>query len=186
MPEPSPSEAETSAALRVAALTKFPGQLSNKFGISESVAIGICMEFWVKNAVVSLICFIDGNVSLYFSSGGGILGGIKHDQVRQAASKFIQFANVHLPEMVPCNEFPLPESGHTSFYVLTPTAAFIARALDSELAECRHPFSLLFSAGHCIITQLMWLPQRDFAPGDTFERVAEIVRAKAPGFNHVD
>lgn len=112
------------------------------------------MEFWVQNAVISLICFIDGNASLYFSTCGGIIGGVKHDRVRQAAGRFVQFANFHLEEMVPCNDFPLPEVGHTSFYVLTPTAALVAGGLDSELAECRHSFSQLFSAGHCIITQL--------------------------------
>lgn len=151
---PTPSPAETSTELRIAALTTFPSHLSKKFGLTDPVAIGVCMEFWVQKSVVSLICFIDGNASLYFSGGGGILGGIKHDRVRHSAGKLIQFANTYLPEMQSCNEFPLPEPGRTQFYVLTPVGAFAAKAMDSELVECRHSFSLLFSAAQCVITQL--------------------------------
>jgi hypothetical protein len=160
MPPTIPSSAEAMAGLRIAALTKYPSLLSKKFQISEPVAIGVCMEFWSSETVVSLICFVDGNASLYFSSGGGMIGGVSDSLVRQAAVKFVQFANMHMPEMSDCKDFPHPEVGNTTFYVLTPSTALVAGAPDLELADCSHPFSQLFSVAQCVITCLRRIDEK--------------------------
>ena len=112
------------------------------------------MDVGYAKSVVTLVSLIDGSASIYFSSGGGVIGGQGHETVRRAARRFTQFAAVYLPEMSPCTDFPMPDIGEAIFYVLTPGGAFAQAASEQELGAGSHSFSPLFYAGQCVITQL--------------------------------
>jgi hypothetical protein len=45
----------------------------------------------VGKAVVSLVAVAKGGTSLYFSTGGGVIGGGEHDSVRAANRKLLLF-----------------------------------------------------------------------------------------------
>ena len=120
----------------------------------EAPALGVLMETGYAGAVATLVAMINGSASLYFSSGGGVIGGEKLETVRIAARRFTQFGGIHLPEMLRCTEFPMPEVGQTVFYVLTPNGVFTQGAPAQELGAGGHSFSPLFHAGQYVIGQL--------------------------------
>lgn len=119
------------------------------------------METGYDGAVVTLVALLDGAASIYFSSGGGVIGGAGHTAVRIAARRFAQFAGVHLPEMRACNDFPLPRLGQTTFYVLTSRGVLTASAPEQELGGGSHDLSPLFHLGDYVITQLRMVSEKE-------------------------
>ncbi len=43
------------------------------------------MDWIVSSAIATVVAFSDGSASVYFSSGGGLLGGQAHEPIRNAA-----------------------------------------------------------------------------------------------------
>lgn len=152
MPQSLPDE--VTAELRTKALTEAPALLLRNPAFRDVPALGVLMEVGYAKSVVTLVSLIDGSASIYFSSGGGVIGGQGHETVRMAARRFTQFAGVYLPEMSGCSDFPMPAIGQTIFYVLTPNGVFTQAASEQELGGGSHSFSPLFYAGQCVITQL--------------------------------
>jgi hypothetical protein len=118
------------------------------------VPFGILMETGHPKAVVTLAAFDSGDASLYFSNGGGVLGGIGHETVRTAAVSFVESSRALLPSMSKTQETPLPPVGVVRFYVLTGDGIFTAEAPENELGNGGSCLSPLFYAGCDVITQL--------------------------------
>jgi hypothetical protein len=121
---------------------------------SEDPAWGVLMETGYDGTTVSLLALADGTTSLYFSNGGGVIGGQAHEEVRRANAAFLSEANHSLKQLKSCTSFPIPEPAHTVFYVFTDSGILTDNALESDLGYNRHPLSPLFHAGHEVITQL--------------------------------
>jgi hypothetical protein len=163
MANPSPSE--VTSELRRKMLSEYPAQLGRDPKFKDSPALGVLMETGFDKAVVSLVSCIDGNASVYFSSGGGIIGGVGHLDIRIAAQRFTQFAAIHIPEMSKCVDYPMPNIGHTTFYVITSNGTLTVTAPEAELGGGSHPFSPLFHTGHYLFTRLrMTLPKKENKP----------------------
>jgi hypothetical protein len=150
----SDSTRDASAELRARVLRGKPSD----FGLPQPPAAtpvwAILMETAFPEGVFTLVSVSDGSASLYFSTGGGVIGGGEHDTVRAAALQFVRLANEYLPSMSPCTSFPLPGPGHTKFYVLTTGGVSTADALEEDLGEERHELSPLFYAAQDVITQI--------------------------------
>jgi hypothetical protein len=114
-------------------------------------AFGVMMETGYPEGPVALVAILDGNASLYMG-GGGVIGGIGHEQVRQPAGSFVRLANQYLKFMAPVTAFPRPRDGRTVFYVLTDWGVFSAEANEVEMGEQRHVLSPLFNAGHEVVS----------------------------------
>ena len=97
-----PSEAI--AALRARLLHGSAAELSIE--PVESVW-GVLMETGYREAAATLVALADGTASLYFSSGGGIIGGGPHASVNAAARRVVALAAGHRSELAPTSEFPL-------------------------------------------------------------------------------
>lgn len=112
------------------------------------------METGYDGVTVTLFALTDGTTSLYFSNGGGVIGGHAHESVRRANTAFLDQTNHSLGQLAPCERFPIPEMAHTIFYVLTDSGILTGGALEDDLGFGRHPLSPLFHAGHEVISQL--------------------------------
>jgi hypothetical protein len=126
---------------------------------------GLLMETGYPKGTVTLVAFTTGDASLYFSNGGGILGGEGHETVRAAAIPFVAAAEPFIPSMVRTTEYPLPESGKTRFYVLTSEGIFTAEDDTQKLGEGRSELSSLFHSGHRVITELRLVVQSGVVAG---------------------
>ena len=151
---PNSSPDEVYSALRNQALST--NRTDNGISAPSPAAPGwgILMETGYDVATATLFALIDGTTSLYFSNGGGMLGGQGHEAVRKANAAFINQANRSSQHLKRCETFPLPEAGHTIFYVLTDSGVVTGGAPENDLGYGRHPLSILFHAGHEVISQL--------------------------------
>ena len=128
-----------------------------EIGISlptDALAWGTLMETGYDGVTVTLFALADGTTSLYFSNGGGVIGGQGHESVRRANKAFLNQTNQSLEHLSPCETFPIPEPAQTTFYVLTDSGILTGGAAENDLGYGRHALSPLFHAGHEVITQL--------------------------------
>jgi hypothetical protein len=130
--------------LRDLALGFTPASVGLKLIDDPTAAYGVVMDWGHSSAVVTVTGFLSGDASIYFSSGGGILGGRGHESVRLAANAFVAEAQKRLPAMSRTTEFPLPSVRHAKFYVLTPSGVFTSYV---RIEPIEPAFAALWAAG---------------------------------------
>jgi hypothetical protein len=146
---------ETYAGLRETALSTSADQLQLTLDDRQLSAFGVLMEMGFEGATVTLVSFTTGDASLYLSTGGGIIGGIGHETVRNAADALVATAQGALPQLTKTAAFPRPDTGQVRFYVLTNRGVYASESVaEVQLGNTPHPLSALFFAGHNVITEL--------------------------------
>lgn len=123
-------------------------------GTEADAVWGALMEMGYPRGAASLVCLADGTTSLYFSTGGGILGGGQHREVTQAGRDFLTAVGTALPAFQPAREYPLPQVGQVRFYALAGQNVYTTFAPEDDLGHHRLPLAELFYAGQQVITQL--------------------------------
>ena len=96
----------------------------------------------------------DGTTSLYFSSGGGIIGGGEHEDVRRASGLLLSRAQHFVKPARKVTTFPTPEPGEVVFYFVTFEGVRAYSAPEDDLGNKKDEFSELFFAAHNVITAL--------------------------------
>jgi hypothetical protein len=152
--------AEVAAGLREQAFAVEPAQVSAKQSPGHPRTWGLVMETGYPKAVASLVTFCDGTTSMYFSSGGGVIGAGQHAEVREASKTLLASADGYLKDFVPTAAHPLPDAGRVRFYARTFDGLKTAEADEKELGEGRHRLSPLFHAGHQVIAYLRQISER--------------------------
>jgi hypothetical protein len=110
---------------------------------------GVIMETAFDRGVATLLALSDGSASLYFSTGGGVIGG-KAD----AARRCVAAAAMVLPQLTPVTDDAFPPLGRTRFHILIPEGRVGGEAESEALAGGAHALSPLFFAGQDVITEL--------------------------------
>lgn len=114
-PAPATDPGEMSRRLRDQSLTIGAAEI----GLTPSSASevwGALMETGYPKAVATLVALGDGTTSLYFSSGGGIIGAGQNPAVRAASEAFITAASRALGDFQPATRTPYPAVGEVRFY----------------------------------------------------------------------
>lgn len=114
--DPSLAQRDVYADLRALALAWKPDQSSTSDGI---VVYGMVMDWAIDEVTATTVAFSTGDASIYYSTGGGIVGGIGHASVRAAATQFIHGGQTYLGGAHLVDSTPLPEREHVCFYFLT-------------------------------------------------------------------
>ena len=70
--------------------------------------LAVLMETGYPEAVATLVAVADGTASLYFSNGGGIIGGGAYAQVSAEALALIQVAKEQLATLDQADDHSLP------------------------------------------------------------------------------
>ena len=112
------------------------------------------MELSQATAIATIVAVADGTVSMYLSTGGGVLGAGSHAVVRAAADRFRTVAADSRGLLERTEEFPLPEPGHVRFHVRTGDGAYSGGAAEAALRIGRHPLSPLHDAGQDLLTEI--------------------------------
>jgi hypothetical protein len=114
----------------------------------------VLMEMPVGAATASLIAVADGATSMYFSTGGGIIGGQAHESVRTANHTLLVMVEKLLRGFV-VKDAPLPVvPGAISFVVLTHEGLRVARDTEDRLKTKKSPLWPVFFLGHAVIAEL--------------------------------
>jgi hypothetical protein len=143
----------TFLALRDMALAINPEELEIPRRIYPKV-FALLMEMGYPHGSATLAVIGDGTTSLYFSAGGGIIGGGAQEPVREASERLLKLAQETPASAAPETETPLPEPGQVRFVFLTDEGRRAAEAQEAELGGGRHELSSLFFAAHDVITEL--------------------------------
>jgi hypothetical protein len=118
---------------------------------------GVIMETGYPEAVATFVCLRDGTVSLYLSTGGGVIGGGQHAAVRDACLEMFAITNRYAPDFLAActavSGFPLPGAGEVFFYLLA-DRVYQAKCREDVLAAQQDPFSALFNNMHAVMTEL--------------------------------
>lgn len=116
------------------------------------------MDWAVTPGVATVVAVSDGSASIYYSSGGGSIGGgYARPAIRDAALHAVSIASKFVDGMQLTNNFPLPEGGGVIFYIVTERGVFMARASVDLLSTNRHPLSELGNDMQTIITEYRML-----------------------------
>ncbi|BDI30030.1 hypothetical protein CCAX7_20810 [Capsulimonas corticalis] len=121
---------------------------------------GVLMDLATSSGSATLMTMCEGSVSIYYSGGGGLLGGVGHDSVRNAGLALIAAAGDYLTLMQTTQSFPLPKQNHVRFYVLTPEAVHTYEANWDALGNNHDPLSPLFHLGDNVITQFRLVSEK--------------------------
>jgi hypothetical protein len=118
------------------------------------------METGYEVGSATLVSLADGTTSLYYSTGGGMLGSAEYLPVAKAAKALVAQAENHFQQMTPTTELPLPEVGQVRFTILTYTGNYSADASEKILSAGKLPLSPLFVLAREILTQLRLLAKK--------------------------
>ena len=153
MSQPDYEVAEIYNDLRNQVLQLNPDVIGQADG-DESTVLAVLMETGYPEAVATLVAVSDGTASLYFSNGGGIIGGGEHEPVRKVCGEFVTFAQNFVPKSEMTDTFPLPKQDNVRCYLVTRAGVYTFEALQDDLGNERHPCSPLFHKGHELITAI--------------------------------
>jgi hypothetical protein len=157
--EEKPPAAEAYLGLREQVLGLTPDQLGDAIS-GDAPVLALLMETGYPEAVATLVAVADGSTSLYFSNGGGFIGGGTHATVAEASRRWLEAAPTFLPELPIVTDPPLPSEGMTQFVAVTAEGLRGLVAPEEDLGEGRHGLSPLFYDGQDVITQIRLVQSR--------------------------
>lgn len=123
---------------------------------------GVVMDWGLEKGTATIVAMSDGSASVYFSAGGGYLGGKGQEPIRLAAERAVNSAKlVQLPRS-PVTAFPSPGQHGVFFYLLTDAGVFMFRTSEQELSSnAHHPLRKLGDSMQGVITQYrLWDERR--------------------------
>ena len=136
----------------------------NEIGISKDTydhpVWGVVLETGYPVGFFTLVSLAEGTTSLYFSNGGGILGGGEHDNVREAADRYLSGAQQFFEKATRVDEYPPPADGEVTFYFLTFEGVRKYSAPEEKFGSKKDDLSNLFLAAHAVISELRQLEQK--------------------------
>jgi len=118
---------------------------------------GVILEMGMDRGAATLVTFADGTASLYFSTGGGFIGGQGQPTVNAAAKRVVAEAVQFVQMMTPVSSFPLPQVGQHVLYAFTDKGVWSSSGHEKDFASARHPLTPLWMACQNVITQFRLL-----------------------------
>lgn len=140
--------------MRNMALGVTEDQLGVQLAADQSKIYGVVMDWDLPEGTATLVSFVSGDASLYLSSGGGVIGGVGHDNVKQAAIAFIDKAEKYLSMTTKTETTPLPDKDGVRFYLLTNKGKFVGQEQMINFENNSSEWLDLFEEGNKVITEL--------------------------------
>jgi hypothetical protein len=147
--------------LRNLAFSATEEQIGIQFPSEQTKIYGIVMDWDLGEGTATLVTFLSGDASLYLSSGGGVIGGGGHENVKQSVIAFIAKAEKYLDKTTKTEVTSLPELNGVKFYFLTNKGKFVGQETIQNFANNSSDWLDLFEEGNKVITEI-----RNTTPGD--------------------
>jgi len=136
----------------------------NEIGLSKKEfghpVWGMVMETGFPDGSFTLVSLADGTTSLYFSNGGGIIGGGEHENVRGASEYFLSGAQHFYKSASKVSDFPSPSDGEVKFYFLTFDGVLTYSAPEEKQGNEKDELSNFFFAAHGVISELRKIEEK--------------------------
>jgi hypothetical protein len=140
--------------LRSMALGLDPASIELPEGERWSDALVAAMEIGLPEATTTIIAIADGTVSMYLSSGGGVIGAGEHAAVRGAADVFRTVVAENRNLLARTGVFAPPEVGEVRFHARIGDDRLTGAAPESALRAGRHALAPLYAAGQDVLTEI--------------------------------
>lgn len=141
--------------LRKLALEMTPTQLGIDVEHGKNIVYGIIYDLGLTDICMTIAAYKTGDASLYTSLGGGILGGIKQEKIRNAVNGFIECGQTLVSYGIQVTNIDqLPKNGYANFYFLTSDGTCLLTEQIKNLEHGSSPFTSLFTQGDNLINQL--------------------------------
>lgn len=140
--------------LRNMAFTATPEQLGLSLPTDKTVAYGVIMDWEMGGVTATTVSYQTGDASLYLSSGGGVIGGGQHQNVKNAAQKFVSLAQTFLDKTIKTEIMPLPSTDEVKFYLLTNKGVFVGQETMNNFENNSSSWLKLFEEGNNVLTEL--------------------------------
>ncbi len=115
---------------------------------------GFMMEMFVPPTWVNLVCIADGTVSIYFGTGGGIIGAGEHDSVRKVARECLKKSEEILEHLKKFDPVHLQNEEKIKFHVFTYDGVRSDEAESNEINSGNHYLSELHYYAQNVITEV--------------------------------
>lgn len=126
----------------------------------RSPVYGIIMDWHVGEGCITLACFATGESSVYFSNGGGIIGGQESESAVEAANRYLLEANQAYVSAKPVAHTELPAPNSVQFYFLTQAGRRHHSVAMQYLEDRSSPMLTLFEKANDLLTALRELQDR--------------------------
>ena len=143
--------------LRAKALRLDPAEVGITPGDAGGQVFGVVMDTGYAEGISTLVALGDGATSLYFSTGGGVIGGGEHEQVAEATRRLVSAAEASFGGMAPDDGEDLPATGEVIIRALGFEGTRATREPEDDLGYGRSALSGVFHAAHEVIGQLRML-----------------------------
>jgi hypothetical protein len=114
---------------------------------------GVIMDWEVSNGTMTLVCFQTGDASIYLSSGGGFIGGIQHESVKNASKNFVRLSQAYVLKGSRTSNTALPKKDHVQFYLLTQAGIFFKDVPMGSIEDRSSGWLDLFAAANDVISE---------------------------------
>lgn len=151
----------TYASMRKLAFTIKPEDMDIKIGNDYQV-YGAVVDMGVDaNKIATMVCFIDGTTSLYFSDGGGIIGAGQHESVKNAVSTFLENCFSSLPVTENADNIDnLPAENQHTFYLFTKAGIFTITINLHDVKKCKE-YQSLFTHSQIVLNEIRKASKKD-------------------------
>jgi hypothetical protein len=145
---------ETYADLRNLAFNCTPDKIGVTLDKDDQVYGAIVDMAISDDRIATMVLFIDGSASLYFSNGGGIIGSGQHDSVKKIVGSFLISVNQVLPIMRFTKDFNVkPKNNHHVFYLFTRVGIYTYDMDINKYKESKET-NFLFSISQMVLTEI--------------------------------
>jgi hypothetical protein len=157
---PKKSQAEIMREMRLKILTTPPAELGQKPSQDFPRVCGALMDRPIAAGIVTVVSSSAGDASIYTTGTFGVIGGIGHETVRNAAKRFVQVSDRHYDEAAPTKDYPYPKAGRVRFYLVCYDGVRVIDADLQSVASGKDNCSDLYIAGQRVLTELRLITQR--------------------------
>lgn len=119
----------------------------------------VIMDWPIERAIVTVIARSTGDASIYTTGTFGVLGGIGHETVRNAAVACVKIAQHYSDDATPTKEFPYPTGNRVRFYLVCYDGV---REIDADLDGVRQKdakYFDMYAAAQQVVTELRLITQ---------------------------
>jgi hypothetical protein len=142
-------------ALREVAFSTRPEEAEVKATPGQEQVYGVIVEFQADGGLVTAVGFASGDASVYYSTGGGKIGGRREPLVAAAARSLVEKAQAQLSDLPNVQNYPTPTPGRVRVYALTTTGL---RSAEEDRADIQDPtdrLASLFAGGRRIVSEFL-------------------------------
>jgi hypothetical protein len=140
--------------LRSTALRLDPAAIQMPEGERWGGALVAAMEIGMPEATTTIVAIADGTVSMYLSSGGGVIGAGEHAAVRGAADLFRTVVAENRNLLQRTGVFEPPSVGEVRFHARIGDDRLTGGAPEALLRTSRHQLAPLYAAGQDVLTEI--------------------------------